>query len=311
MEKKGWHPPAWGVLFGMDFTIVTPSFGQITHLGCCIASVADQKDVSLEHIVQDNETPGFAEFSKKIKQKWPDRSNYRLTMKSEPDQGMYQAINRGLKKGTGQFCAYLNCDEQYLPGALGRVKEAFQKSPKVEILYGGFLVVDETAKLITAQKPVLMSWRHLATSHLPNFSCGTFFRRSMLEHDQAYFDPSLRFCGDLEWNLSRLQKKTPSHRLSSFTSVFLEHSLNAGVSLAGLREAAAIQRKVSSPSVRSLRWLWRIGHWTRKFAEGQYFPQKIGCSIYRSGFEPHRKTIPSTWVSPLWRSRIRLKTPQH
>lgn len=295
----------------MEFTVVTPSFGQITNLGCCIASIADQKEVSVEHVVQDNETPGFAEFSKKIKERWPDRSGYRLTMKSEPDQGMYQAINRGLKRGTGQFCAYLNCDEQYLPGALSRVREAFHKSPKAEILYGGFLVVDEMAKLVTAQRPVLMSWRHLATSHLPNFSCATFFRRSFLERDQAYFDPSLRFCGDLEWNLSRLREKTPSQRLSSFTSVFLEHSLNAGVSLAGLQEAAAVQRRACPLSVRRFWWLWRIGHWARKFAEGQYFPQKIGCSIYRSGFDPCRKTIHSTWVSPLWRARIGLKTPQH
>jgi len=46
----------------LDFTIVTPSFKQLDYLGCCIASVADQIGVTVEHIVQDAGSLGIEEF---------------------------------------------------------------------------------------------------------------------------------------------------------------------------------------------------------------------------------------------------------
>ena len=90
----------------MDFTIVTPSLGQLEYLECCIASVVDQRGISIEHIVQDGGTDGFNEFAEKLRLRWPDRPNYRRVMITEPDSGMYDAINKGLKKGTGRICAY-------------------------------------------------------------------------------------------------------------------------------------------------------------------------------------------------------------
>ena len=164
----------------MDFTIVTPSLGQLEHLECCIASVADQQGISIEHIVQDGGTTNFNGFAEKMKQRWPDRPNYRRVMISETDSGMYDAINKGIKKGAGRICAYLNCDEQYLAGALAKVIDEFKKQPEAVILYGGFLVVDKNGGLVTAQHPVKMLWQHVATSHLPNFTCATFFKKEMM-----------------------------------------------------------------------------------------------------------------------------------
>jgi glycosyltransferase involved in cell wall biosynthesis len=50
----------------MDFTIMNPSLGQLEYLGCCIASVADQEDVSIEHIVQNGGTGDFFLFCRDI-----------------------------------------------------------------------------------------------------------------------------------------------------------------------------------------------------------------------------------------------------
>ncbi|MFZ9875021.1 MAG: glycosyltransferase, partial [Candidatus Methylacidiphilales bacterium] len=89
----------------MDFTIVTPSHRQLDWLACCIASVADQEGVTVEHIVQDAGTEGFAEFAERMRKRWPDREGYRRVMISETDAGMYDAINKGLKRGSGRICA--------------------------------------------------------------------------------------------------------------------------------------------------------------------------------------------------------------
>jgi len=286
----------------MDFTIVTPSLGQLGHLECCIASVADQQGISVEHIVQDAGTDGFAEFAEKMRQRWPDRPNYRRLMISEPDSGMYDAINKGLKKGTGRICAYLNCDEQYLAGALAKVMEEFKKQSAIEILYGGFIVVNEKGELVTAQRPVKMFWQHIATSHLPNFTCATFFKREMMERDQAWFDSKLKYCGDLQWAIERLKAGISFCCIPTFVSTFLEHSRNFGLSQEGLAEAARIRK--SSPSwVQKLGILWKVVHRTRKLIEGAYFPCKVGAPMYLKENINARRELGGKWIITFWASR--------
>jgi len=289
----------------MDFTIVTPSLGQLGHLECCISSVADQEGVSIEHIVQDAGTDGFAEFAEKMRQRWPDRPNYRRVMISEPDSGMYDAINKGLKKGTGRICAYLNCDEQYLAGALAKVLDEFRKQPAAEILYGGFLVVDEKGDLVTAQRPVKMFWQHVVTSHLPNFTCATFFRREMMEKEKAYFDMQYRTCADAVWTIERLKRGTKMGMMADFIGVFVEQETNQGVKKEGLAEADAIRCRLPE-NVRRTAFVWKLVHRLRKLLEGKYFPKKVSYDIFRKEDLSKRRHFPAKWGSPLWASRLRM-----
>ena len=289
----------------MDFTIVTPSLGQLENLACCIASVADQEDVSIEHIVQDAGTDGFSEFAEKMTLRWPDRPNYRRVMISETDSGMYDAINKGIKKGTGRICAYLNCDEQYLAGALAKVMDEFKKQPETDILYGGFLVVDENGGLVTAQRPVKLLWQHVATSHLPNFTCATYFRREMMERERAYFDVQYKACADAVWTIERLKRGTKMGVLNDFIGVFVEQETNQGVKKEGLAEADALRRKLPQ-NIRSRAFAWKLAHRLRKLLEGKYFPKKVSYDIFRKGDLGGRRHFPESWVSPFWGSRLRM-----
>ena len=287
----------------MDFTIVTPSLGQLEYLECCIASVADQEGVSIEHIVQDGGTANFNEFAETMSKRSPDRPNYRRVMISEPDSGMYDAINKGLKKGSGRICAYLNCDEQYLAGALAKVLNEFKKQAGTEILYGGFLVVDEKGELVTTQRPVKLFWQHVATSHLPNFTCATFFRREMMEREKAYFDVQYRACADAVWTIERLKRGTKMGLMADFIGVFVEQETNQGVKKEGLAEADAIRCRLH-PCVRSTAFLWKLMHRLRKLFEGKYFPKRVSYDIFKKGEVGKRQHYPARWVSPFWVSRL-------
>ena len=97
-------------------SIITPSFNQIEWLRLAVASVADQEGVEYEHIIQDGGTDGI----KEIVQSEFGNLGKRLQVFVEKDAGMYDAVNRGLRRASGEICAYLNCDEQYLPGTLAR-----------------------------------------------------------------------------------------------------------------------------------------------------------------------------------------------
>src|SRR5882672_5223739 len=109
----------------MRFSIITPSFRSSAWLKLCLASVADQA-VAVEHIVQDaGSDDGTLDWLLQ------DR---RAIVLVEKDQGMYDAINRGLRRASGDILAYLNCDEQYLPGALAAVSNVFDRSPHLDIV---------------------------------------------------------------------------------------------------------------------------------------------------------------------------------
>src|SRR5205809_81991 len=89
-------------------SVITPSFNMLEFLKRCHRSVADQ-GVHLEHIVMDGgSSDGTAE--------WLAGSDVSL-WQSASDAGMYDAVNKGLQLASGDILAYLNCDEQYLPGA--------------------------------------------------------------------------------------------------------------------------------------------------------------------------------------------------
>ena len=104
-----------------SFTIVTPSFNMLSYLKLCHRSIADQ-EVDCEHVVIDGgSADGTAD--------WLDRHPNIISI-SEPDDGMYDAVNKGFALAKGEILAYLNCDEQYLPGALKSSWRLFLVTPR-------------------------------------------------------------------------------------------------------------------------------------------------------------------------------------
>src|SRR5262245_1448654 len=97
-----------------DFSIVTPSFNGLDFLKRAAASVRDQKGVTLEHIVVDAcSSDGTGD--------WLREAGVKSIV--ERDEGMYDAVNKGMNIARGDYFAYLNRDEQYLPDTLATVKE--------------------------------------------------------------------------------------------------------------------------------------------------------------------------------------------
>jgi len=286
----------------VDFTIVTPSFRQLDQLGCCIASIADQEGVSVEHIVQDGGTERFAEFAKKMEKRWPDRPGYRRVMVSEPDQGMYDAINRGLRKGTGSICAYLNCDEQYLPGVLQMVLRRFQISPETDLFLGAVVVVDGEGKPICLRKMVTPTLAHTWTCHFAGLTAGIFFRRSIVEKG-LLFNTSYRVAADAEWYVRLLRAGLRAKTLGEITSVFAEDGGNLGMG-AGAREERIRLNQTAPLWMQILRPWWVLWHRCRRFLAGCH--QKADVSYKAHCFGSHKRKqflapgLRSTWPGRVW-----------
>lgn len=294
-EREKYHP-------GMDFTIVTPSFQQLERLECCIASVADQQGVSVEHIVQDGGTEGFENFTKQMERKWPNRQGYRRFMVSEKDGGMYDAINRGFQKATGAIYAYLNCDEQYLSGTLHKVANAFRCDPHVDLLFGDALVVDEKGKARCWRKVLVPLVGHTWTCHFSAFTAAMFFRRRVVDAGIS-FDASYRAAADAAWYLKVRRRGIKAGRLGFIAAAFSETGNNLGMSEQAEKERVRLN-STAPLWMRAARPGWLAIHRARRFLGGAYRTGNFSYAIFQPSHHTRQaesvKHLRSTWPGRCW-----------
>jgi glycosyltransferase involved in cell wall biosynthesis len=276
----------------MDFSIITPSFRNSAWLKLCIASVADQQGATHEHIVQDaGSDDGTLDWL-------PGDSRVRAFV--EKDGGMYDAVNRGLRRAQGDLLAYLNCDEQYLPGALAAVKEFFAAHPEVELVFGDTVVVDGDGQFIAYRKVVLPSLPHVWVSHLPVTTCSSFFRRSLIERLGVFFDVKWRDVGDAVWILELLKRNVSMAVLGCYTSAFTQTGQNMNFLPNAIREKQ--QLRASAPSwMRALHRVWVARHRLRKWRAGCYRQTPFEYAIYTLN-RPEQRTVFKV-SRPTWRLR--------
>jgi len=281
----------------MIFSIVSPSYKQLEQLECCIASIADQEGVEVEHVVQDGGTSGFVEFAKKMAHKWPDRPGYRRVMSSEKDMGMYDAINRGFEKTKGSICAYLNCDEQYLPNTLQKVASAFQSSSKTDLFFGDALVIDERGKARCWRKVLVPMVPHTWTCHFSAFTAAMFFRRGLLDQG-ILFDTSYRAAADAAWYLEARKRGAQAEPLGFLTSTFVDTGENLGMTAVARQERIRLTHTASA-WMRLLRPFWSIFHRLRRVSYGAHHRKSVTYEIYlpkQSGRKAFTaKSLRTTW----------------
>jgi hypothetical protein len=263
--------------------------------------VADQEGVEVEHIVQDGGTKGFADFAKQMDQQWPNRNGYQRIMVSEQDGGMYDAINRGLKRAEGKVCAYLNCDEQYLPGVLSMIWASFQNNPSVDVVLGDVIIVGKDGEAICHRKMVKPGLAHTWTCHFGALTAGIFFREKLV-NEGLLFDTSYRVASDAEWFVRVLQSGKKVQPLRKTTSTFMESGENLGLSSAAKEERARLDAS-APPYFRALRPVWVLVHRVRRLWSGAHRSEDVSYGIYlpkQSG----RKAFTAKRLRTTWPGRI-------
>jgi glycosyltransferase involved in cell wall biosynthesis len=252
------------------FSIVTPSYRRSAWLKLCIASVADQR-VDAEHIVQDaGSDDGTLD--------WLPQER-RVKAFVEKDQGMYDGINRGLRRTSGDLLAYLNCDEQYLPGALKTVEGFFEQHSEVDVLFGDVVLVDAEGRYLYHRKMQTPLKYHTWTCHLSTLSCAMFFRRRVVFDYDFWFDPRLRDVGDGEWMVRLLQRGVRMAVLGQFTSAFTCTGINMSVGPNARREKWELFR--TAPGwAKLLAPLFVTQHRLRRFLGGMYSQKPFAYEIF-------------------------------
>jgi glycosyltransferase involved in cell wall biosynthesis len=302
----------------MKVTVVTPSFGQLDWLELCVASVRDQTahmakegpnksarplvagsgsfaTLAVEHIVCDGGSAGIEEFKRRMMERFPQTPTYRLEFLVGADAGMYDAINKGLLRATGDVCSYLNCDEQYLPGALAKVGARLAAEPATEVLFGDTIVVDGAGAALCYWRPYVPTLDHLGVATLNTLSCSTFFRRSLVEQGHL-FDPAWKVAGDMMWIRGLLQAGRCMRCLNEPLAVFTWLGKNLGLSPTAREEFAKTRVPVSV--VRS--WVLRLRHGWRKLLSGAYVYRDADYAIFSLSEREERQHFHKAWLGWKW-----------
>ena len=270
-------------------SIVTPSYKQFDWLKLCALSVNDQQGVDVEHIVQDAGTgSGLAA--------WLE-ANTRAKVLVEPDSGMYDAINRGFKRASGEILAWLNCDEQYLPGTLARVTRFFAENPKVDVLFGNAVLLDERGEILSWRKALKPTLLHTQLVHLCTLSCATFVRRSVVERG-FLMDTRWKTIADGAWVAAMLRARVPMATLDEVLTAFTMTGKNLGQS-----EVARDERrrwrgemgKAVALKVPAILW-----HRLRKLLGGAYERKDLAVEVYTPDSPDRRVTRSRQGVSFHW-----------
>jgi glycosyltransferase involved in cell wall biosynthesis len=278
----------------MKFSIITPSFRNSNWLKLCIASVADQQGVEFEHIVQDS-------CSDDGTQDWLP-CDTRVKAFIEKDGGMYDAVNRGYRRATSDILAYLNCDEQYLPGALAAVRKFFETNPKVEVALAGTIVTDGAGKYMCHRHSMTPHTQHL-WFRFPVLTSSVFIRRKVIHERGLFFDTRWRDLGDFHWMRALMKNKVPMKVCDAFTSVFADTGENMNLKPNAIREKA--ETDAMTPGwVRFLKPVWIAHHRVRRLAAGHFSLKPASYEIYTLQNPERRVTIDVPKPTAVWWNRL-------
>jgi glycosyltransferase involved in cell wall biosynthesis len=124
----------------MRISIVTISFNQAEFLERAMRSVLEQTGVDIEYIVVD---PGSTDGSRDIIERYRHRLAHLVL---EKDNGPADGLNKGFAQASGDWFAYLNSDDFFLPGALAQAAAAIARNPSADCIYANGYMTDATGK---------------------------------------------------------------------------------------------------------------------------------------------------------------------
>jgi hypothetical protein len=159
------------------------------------------------------------------------------------------------------------------------VLDFFQKTSDVDMLFGDVVFVDSEGRYLQHRKMQTPLLYHTWTCHLSTLSCGTFFRRRLVNDEQSLFNPALRDAGDGEWMVRMLRRGIKMATLGEFTSTFTCTGANMSAGPNAQRENRELFE--TAPFLaRKLRPLFILHHRVRRLLGGMYFQKPFDYEIF-------------------------------
>lgn len=228
----------------MLITIVTVTYNAEGTLERTLKSVEMQTHGNVEHIIMDGASKdGTLAIAQAYKERNDDRD---IRIVSEPDKGLYDAMNKAIAIANGEYICFLNAgDKLHNPQTLEYIVHIAQHNPDAGVIYGDTDIVDDNGMKLRERRlspPKRLNWRS--------------FKNGMLVCHQAFYakrsivpayDLSYRFSADFDWCVKIMKKAATMSMPLVNSHLTLADYLSEGMTTANhkasLKERFAIMRK--------------------------------------------------------------------
>lgn len=219
------------------FSLITVTYNAAKVLEDTIQSIVTQTYKNMEYIIVDG---GSTDGTLNIIQKY--REHIHIVV-SEPDKGLYDAMNKGIRLATGDYLCFLNAgDGLHEDDTLQLMVHSLHPGqPLPDVLYGETDIVDSEGHFLHKRRlaaPEVLTWRS--------------FQKGMLVCHQAFFarrdrvepyDLRYRFSADFDWCIRILKKATAIHNTHLTLIDYLNEGMTTRNHRASLKERFRIMAK--------------------------------------------------------------------
>jgi len=199
-------------------SVITPVLNAADTLELTLLSVSAQTYSNIEHIVIDG---GSTDGTVDILQRF--QSSAELRWQSEPDSGMYPAINKGIALARGGYISYLNADDLYLPWSVEKAVSVMMGG-KADLVFGDVLIISKRGGRA----------RGVWMQFYPPFEAAVYANEVVMAQATVFwtrrvsalvggFDESLKYSGDFEYWLRAASSGFRYKNVREVLAVVIQH----------------------------------------------------------------------------------------
>ena len=228
------------------FSIITVTFNAANTLPATLASVKSQTCRLYEHIIMDGASKdNTIEIAKNA-----GIENLKIT--SEPDKGLYDAMNKAIDKSTGEYLIFLNAgDAFHSPNTLQNIADVIMDNDFPGIVYGQTQLVDNNRNRIGDRHltaPETLTFKSFAEGMVVCHQAFIVLRKVAVKYDLKY-----RFSADYEWCLRCLKR--------SMNNIYIDETiidyLSEGLTTANRKDSLKERFKIMCQYYGTLPTIWR------------------------------------------------------
>jgi len=216
-------------------SVVTVVYNSAALIENTVKSIINQSYSHIEYIVVDGgSTDGTIDILNRYKKNIS-------TLISEPDRGIYDAMNKGIRLATGDFLVFINSGDKFSSHDILEKIFSAKESSSADVIYGDTDITDGEGNIIHSRRhrpPESLNWKSFKHGMLV---CHQSFiaRRSLVEN----YDLNYRYAADFDWCIRILKKSKSVYNSRQVVSLFLEGGQTRKTIVPGLKERFRIMRQ--------------------------------------------------------------------
>ena len=214
-------------------SIVTVVYNGAQTIEATIKSILDQSYKNIEYIIIDgNSSDGTQDIIKSYENsisKWI----------SEPDKGIYDAMNKGIKLSTGDYIWFMNSGDEIADNIV--LEEIISSNPNSDIYYGDTIMIDSDGNEIGNRRltpPEKLTWESFKKGMLVSHQSFIVKKNIIKQYNLTY-----KFSADFEWCLLALKKAKKTTNTHRILSKFLDGGITKQNIIPGLKERFRIMSR--------------------------------------------------------------------